>query len=228
MCGPWVLPMALMLGGSVAQYVGQKQAGDAQMNRWQEERSRQQRFSQEQQGHFEDSLARAGAVASPEAERAAAERREATLASVIRPESPASYLPGSSSANEVVRTAGERAGAEQRAQSEALADALGRLGGTGDQLLEANIQNSRNAGRIGQVGSFMRGSAAAGEAEVRAAAHKGAALRNLGALAQMFGQAMAGRVGGTKPVGAPGAGGMGALAELFGNPQGSVSWAYGS
>lgn len=233
MCGPWALPLAFALSGvgGGLQFAGERQGQNAQMAQYEAERARQQHFTQQQQGMFEDSLSRAAAMATPASQAAAVAAREAPLVAAIRPAGPTDYLPGSSSAPAIVHAAADRAEASQRAGSTGLAAALARVGGFGDQLLDTSIMNSRNAGRIGQIGSFMQGSNAASQAEIAAAANKGATLRGLGSIAQQIGQAMAmGAGGGAKVVGAAkGAGQWGQLANFFGKDAfagaGSLGWA---
>lgn len=213
---------ALALGGlsGMAQYLGAKKAEHAQTRVYNAERARQQGFTNQQQALFEDSLAKTGSVADPANQQAAIDHREQPLAAVIAG-GPATgaYLPGSHDAPAVVHDAMVRADAAQRGTSAHLADALARLGATGDQLQTADIASGRNAGQIEQIGSFMAGSNAAAQAETEAAARKGQTLRTLGALAQQFGMAAvtggasagAGAAGGAMPSGQ-----WGQLANIFG------------
>jgi hypothetical protein len=199
MCGPWALPfLATGLGGGL-QYLGAKKAENAQSRAFEAERVRQRQFTEEQQGLYEDSLARAAAMRGEDAQAAAVERRAAPLRAAIEAPGAADYLPGSSGAAPIVRVATDRANTGQRADSNRLATAMARMAGFGDQLFDTSIMNSRNAGKIGQTASFMGGSAAASEAEIRAAAHKGAGLRGLGQLVQQVGMALATGGMGGKP-----------------------------
>lgn len=240
MCGPWALPLAFAISGvgGGLQYAGAKKAENAQMAQYEAERARQQAFTEQEQGLFEDSLHRAAGVADPANQAAAAAAREVPLAAAVRPAGPADYLPGSSSAAPVVHTNADRVEARQRGDSTSLAGALANLGGFGDQMLDTSIMNSRNAGRIGQIGSFMQGSNAASQAEIAAAANKGAVLRGLGQLATQVGMAMAtggigggagaAKIAGAKAVGA-GGGQWLQLANLFGKSAipgtSSLAWA---
>jgi hypothetical protein len=206
MCGPWALPLALLAGGTVAQYVGNKQAERAQNNRYQDEKRRQDRMTEEQQGLFQDSLARGQDLQSEEGQNKAIDTRQSALMSAIAPRSEgADYLPGSDSASNVVRTATDKAVGTQKAETGNLAAAMARLAAPNDQLLHANIGIARDAGKIGQVASFKAGSADVLNAELRAAAQKGAFLRGIGGLASSIGGMMI-----------PGAAGLGAAGSAAG------------
>ena len=221
MCGPWALPLSLAIGGvsGALQYAGAKKAEHAQERAYQAERARQQAFTAEQEGAWRDSLDRAGGMSGADAQAAAVAHREAPLVAAIQPASRADYLPGSSSAAPVVRAASDRAAEGQRAVSADRAHAVANLNGFGDQLFDTSIMNARNAGKIGQIGSFMGGSAAASEAEVRAAAHKGELLRGLGQLAQQIGMAVATGGAGGKPVASGGGFDPNAfISQLYGTP----------
>lgn len=233
MCGPWALPLAILAGGTGMQYLGSRQAERAQTRTYEAERARQQNLTREQQNLFDEALARASAMAGDDAQAAAIAAREAPLVEAVSAPGAGDYLPGSSSAPAVVRTSAERAGEGQRAESRSLARTIARLSGFGDQLFDNNIFAARDAGRIGQLGSFMAGSASAADSEMRAAANKGSTLRGIGSLAQAIGAAaLGGGFGGagTKATGTGVSKGLtGAarsnLAQLFGTPD--VSWAFG-
>lgn len=190
MCGPWVLPLALVAAGSIGQYFGNKKAENAQARAFFTERERQKSFTEDQQGLFDDSLKRTGELQDPEAQQRATSARDTFLRALLPSAESASYLPGSSSAPSVVHTAADSASSAQRAESGGLAAAMARLSGLNDQIFDTNIMSNRNAGRIGQIGSFKMGSASALDPEMRAAAHKGSFLRGAGQLAQQIGMAM--------------------------------------
>jgi len=192
MCIP-LLPLALSgLAGGLT-FLGNKQAQNAQNRRLMAEKSRQTAFTNQQQGRFEDTLEHARDLQDPAEQERASAARNSALAAVIAPQaSPGAYLPGSSSAPSVVKVASDRSSAARHVASSALAAALARLGGTGDQVLATNIASGRNASAINQIGSFKAGSASVLDAELQAAAQKGSFLRGLGSLAQQLGMAMAG------------------------------------
>lgn len=210
MCFPMAIPLVLAAAGTAMQYFGAQKAENAQERRFAAEQMRQRNLTGEQQGFFEDSLGEATQLTDESAQKKAVEKRNAPLQAAIAPVDQGAYLPGSDSAPQIVQTAAERSVAGQKADASQLALALANLGSTNDMLFDTGIETGRNAGRIGQVGSFMRGSAAALQPELDAAAHKGSFLRGLGSLAQSIGTAMAG---------APGGGGldMGALNSMIGN-----------
>lgn len=208
MCFPFAIPLALMIGGSVASFFGGQQADKARAETFNRESKRQHAFEGEQTARFQDSLDSTQGILDPTKQRAAVAAREGSLANAIVSAAPAAggYLPGASSAPSVVATAADKAGAKSDAGSLNLAHALAELGGTTDQMQRNDIQVGRNSGLIDQIGGFKRGSLSVLDAEMKAAAHKGALLRGLGGLAQSIGGAMAGSA-----IGGGGGGG-------FGNP----------
>lgn len=192
MCGPFAA-LALLAGGSIAKYIGDTQAQHAQQAAQDAERARQQQLTQRQQQAFQESVTKANSLADPNAETAAVDKRNTALQAALTPASAqADFLPGSSSAPQLVQDAGARTAADTHAYSSNLAQALARLSGTGDQLLTTNIGIGRDAGAIGQLADFKQGSADVLPAELRAAATKGALLRGLGGIAQSIGGAAAG------------------------------------
>lgn len=198
MCGPFAIPLALVAAGSVAKYFGGKQAESASTNTYNAERQRQEALTGQQTARFQDSLDRTKEMTSEQGQAAAAGARENTLAAAIAPTpTNTSYLPGSTSAPSIVATAQGKAAEGSAATSANLAHTLAALGGTTDQLQKTNIGIGRNSQSIGQLGSFKAGSAGVLDAELKAAAQKGAFLRNVGGLAQTIGKAwMMGGVGG--------------------------------
>lgn len=200
MCGPFAA-LAFTGASGLLKYLGNKKSENAQQRRLMEERRRQEGFTAQQQGHFEDSLAHTKELQDPEAQRRAAGARNSALAAAVAPATgEGSYLPGASSAPSVVRTASDRSSGQRFAESSGLAAALAKLGGFGDQILSTNIASGRNAGRINQIGSFKAGSSGVLDSELSAAAHKGDTLRGIG---EFIAQAAAAAAG------APGAGGIG-------------------
>jgi hypothetical protein len=196
MCGPWVLPLALIAGGSIVKQFGNSKANHAEWNAFNAEDQRQKAFTDQQQHSFEDSLGSASSVYDPAAIAKAAGARDAVLQTTVAPVNEGTYLPGVSSAPAVVHGQAEGAANATHAQASALASALARLGGVNDQILGANINSAHNAARIGQLGSFKAGSAGVLDSEMKAAAHKGAFLRGIGGLAQQIGMTMAGNAAG--------------------------------
>lgn len=201
MCGPWAIPIALMAAGSVAKYFGDEKAGHAQERAYEAERARQQQYTNQQQQSFQDSLGKVTKLTDPNATQDAVNKRDSVLSSAITPVDQGSYMPGSSSAPQLVADASAKAAAGTHERSSNLAKALAELGGTGDQMLTTNIGIGRNSQAIGQAGSLAAGSAAVLPSEMRAASYKGSTLRGLGSLAQMIGQAWLGASGGPAAIG---------------------------
>lgn len=200
MCDPVSASIALAVAGSAAKYAGDRASQSARERTFQAERLRQQGLENQQTAQFQDSLDKAKAVVTPEAQNAAAQAREGTLAHAIVPASATNgaYLPGSSSAPSVVATASDKAAATGQQTSLGLAHALAALGGTGDQLQALNTGIGRNSERIGQLGGYRAGSAGVLDSEMTAASHKGDFLNGIGGLAQQIGMASLGGGGGLK------------------------------
>lgn len=192
MCVPLV-PLALFAAGSAAKYFGAKQAERAKQNTYDAESARQKKMGDEQYARFQESLDRAQQMLTPEAQAAAAGQRESGLSAAIVPQGAnGSYMPGSSSAPSVVADATAAAGAKSAETSQSFARTLAALGATGDQMQGLNIGVGRNSQSIGQIGGFKAGSLGVLDAEMKAAAQKGAFLRGIGGLAQTIGKAWLG------------------------------------
>lgn len=205
MCFAAALPLALLLGGSALNMVGNNQAAHAQEDANNAERRRQQVLTNQQQSLFKDSLSKAGELNTPDAQnKAIADRTAALTAGMPSATAPGSYLPGSSSAPTVVAAAADKSGAATNAYTGNLAAAMARMGAPGDQLLTTNIGIGRNSGLIDQAATTKADSAAVLAAELRAAAHKGAFLRGIGSLASSIGGAMAGGGAGGGAIGGAG------------------------
>jgi hypothetical protein len=193
MCFPPLIiaGLALAAGGTGMKYFGEKKAANAQEAANQAERKRQIDMTAEQTAFFGDSVNKANNIADEGAMKDAADSRNAALSDVIVPASQsAAYLPGAGSANQVVADQGAQAAETTRAQAGSLAAALAALGGTQDQMQQANIGIGRDSQKIGQVSRDKQQSANALTTDLRSAAYKGSFLRGAGGLAQMFGKAM--------------------------------------
>ncbi|MCL6741160.1 hypothetical protein LZ518_08455 [Sphingomonas sp. RB56-2] len=189
------------------------------------ERRRQKAFDAEQQGRFEDSLNSAGDLTNADAIDAAAAANTAALNDVAVSAAPAAegYLPGSSNAPSIVADAAAKAGATADNRTAAFATALGRLGGTTDQMLRNSIRTARNAQEVDRISSFRRGSMGVLDAEMQAAAQKGRTLKGLGSLMQQAGMAaISGGLGsGAAGAGAAAGGGTAGTAAGFGSAIGA-------
>lgn len=203
MCVP-LIPLALAVGGTIAQYIGQKQAQRASNRTFNAERDRQKAFDDEQHARFKDSLSKTEGMLDPAAVARAAAKREDSLANAIVGPTAGSYLPGSASAPDVVQQAKDKSAATSAATSANLARTLAALGGTEDQLQDLNVGIGRNHESIANIARFKSGSLGVLDAEMKAAAQKGRFLRGIGGLAQQIGGAW---LGASSLGGAGGAGG---------------------
>lgn len=206
MCVPLVA-LALTAAGTVAKYIGAKQAERAKQSTYDAESARQKKMGDEQHAKFQESLDRTRQMLTPEDQAAAAAKREGGLAAAIVPQgADGAYMPGSSSAPAVVADATAAAGEKSAANAQSFARTLAALGATGDQMQGLNIGVGRNSQSIGQIGGFKAGSMGVLDSEMKAAAAKGSFLRGIGGLAQTIGSAWMGGAGG-----APTAAGTAAL-----------------
>lgn len=187
MCLPAAIGAALLVGGTGLKYLGEKKAQRAQNRASEAERARQEELTNQQQAAFADSLTRAGDVTSSAAQSRAQAARETRLVDAITRPSGADYLPGAGSAPQIVATEQAQQTAKQQTETKGLAAALAAMSGTDDQLLDLGIGMGRNAQTIGQRARDKANSANVLQAELRAAAQKGALLRGIGGLAQMVG-----------------------------------------
>lgn len=207
MCLPvaMAIPLALMAVGTVAQYFGNQSAEKAQWSAFNAEQRRQKGFDEQQGALFGESLDKSKKLLDPnETGKEVANRRDTMLAALPPEGAPRETLPGNADGPQVVQNAADRANAEGRAYTEQQASALANLFGFGDQIFKTDIGIGRDAQGINQLGSFRRGSAAALDAELQAAAQKGSTLRGLGGLALSIGSVL-GAAGGI-PIGGAGAG----------------------
>lgn len=188
MCGPWAIPLALAVGGSVAQYMGAKKADNAMLSRFNAEQGRQKRMSAEQDTLLDQSYDTAEKLKDDT--DAVAARKAAFIDALNSRDAGQDFLPGNAPA--IVAESNNQVVADQRARSTQQAEALANLTGMGDQLLNTDIALGRAGQQIGQLGTSKARSAEVLDAELRAAAQKGATLRGLGGLAQMVGSAWLG------------------------------------
>lgn len=183
-----IVGSALFAGGSAATYAGNKKAERAQGKTYAAEKRRQDDLTAQQDTLFKNSLDRTGAVAGQPGQDDAAAARKAAFVEALGGKSPdQGFLPGSSSADAAVGQNANEVIATQNAFSDQQADALAKLTGFGDQMLDANILNARDAGAVNQLSTSKRASAGVLDAELQAAARKGGTLRGLGGLATQIG-----------------------------------------
>lgn len=191
MCDP--ISIALLAGGAGLNYLGNEQAKEASNSALQAERQRQALMTQQQQQALDQSDADIKKLSNPQEQQAAVDKRKAAFIEALNT-APASqgYLPGQDNAPAVVASAADKTNAAQADFSRQQAAALAALTGNSDQMLNTNIALGRNGQIIGQLGKNKANSAAALEAELRAAQFKGQTLRGLGQLGMTAGGALAG------------------------------------
>ena len=192
MCGPWVIPLALMAGGGVAKYLGDQQAAHAERDASNAERARQQALAQQQDALVNNSIGKVGAITTGGLDTSIANRKAAITANMGTVSPTQGFLPGSSSADASVGGLGDKIVAGEKSLSGGVGDASARLNGLGDSLFGANIAVNRNDQGVNQLGSEKMQSAAVLPYELKAAATKGSLLRGLGGLAQSIGSMVAG------------------------------------
>lgn len=197
MCLPVAVAGALLAGGAGLSYLGNRQAQKAQMRTFRAEQARQQAMDAEQQGLFAGSLDKMKALQGGGEDAAVANRKEAFIQALEAGRPRQDALPGMDRAPAQVGAAANKVIGAQHVASENTADAMARMGGMGDALFKANIGIGRDAQQIGQIGKNRANSAGILDAELAAAAQKGAFLRGLGALAMQIGASAAmGGIGG--------------------------------
>lgn len=208
-----IVGSALFAGGSAATYAGNKKAEHAQKSAYSAEKRRQDDLTAKQDVLFQNSLDRTGGVASQAGQDEATAARKAAFVEALSGKSPdQGFLPGSSTADAAVGENANRVVADQNAYSDQQAGALAKLTGFGDQMLDANVLNARDAGAVNQLSTSKRASAGLLDGELQAAARKGGVLRGLGGLATQLGtMALTSGLGGM-PAGA-GGGGAASLAS---------------
>lgn len=225
MCFPMAIPLALMAAGSIAQFAGQSQSDHAMTRTFNREETRQKAFQGQENQAFQDSLNSANNITDPNAQAAAAAKRNAAFTAVTKSAGPGpagAYLPGSVGSNPIVNTAAQAAGKVADAHTASLGQALANLGGMGDVMQNANIAIGRNAQTIDQAAGMARGSRDVLQTELDAARRKGSTLKMLGGLAQSLGGMMAGGgFGGSAGGSIVNAGSMaGAGTPMIGSPTG--------
>lgn len=193
---PLLAAAALLAGGMGMSYMGQKKAEKSREATFLAERMRQIAMERQQGTEFADSLKEVEQFADPR-QRDMAKLARFKIFGGAMDDVPMGAMPGSTSAPTIVGEHGAKEGESEMARVSGIADALARLGGTGDALSAANLAIGRNAQEIDQLTGFRRGSMDVLDSEMRAASEKGKTLRTLGGLATTIGQmALAGGLSG--------------------------------
>ncbi len=179
MCEPitaTLVSAALLAGGTGANYMASKKAEGARASAMAAERTRQAGYQQEAaatnaqaqdryKGYQEKQDARAGDLASMFQASAAPE-----------PTSDVAPAP----ANNVVAAESAKQKGKARDFTDRQGAALGELRAFGDLMGEIGRGQARDAGTIGQIGGFMRGSSSVLPYELEAAKGAGSGMKTLG------------------------------------------------
>lgn len=189
MCDPLTIAgAALSAGGIAANSIGASQAAAASSRAYAAEQQRQAQLRNEAAQVQQHSNSLYEGFAGKQQDRAA------DLTTYLR----SNQLPAQGSAQTTVEapasgsnitTQGE---ASQRAHADAYASqqagALADMRSFGDLLGTNALAQARDAGQIGQIGNFMRGSASVLPIELNAASHAGDTFKTLGGLAGGLGK----------------------------------------
>lgn len=201
MCNPMLIAGALLTAGSVvSNNIAAGKAEKARNGALQAERTRQSGFRDEAMALNEssqDQYANFGDKQAAKAEQ---------LSDYYQSQQAATPL-----ANAAVPTSASNVTVQEDAKQRGLAKlytdktgaALGQLRAFGDEMGGAGRAQARDAGQIGQIGGFMRGSQGVLPYELENASHAGDGLRTLGSLMGAGGSALT--MGGLSGVGAAGA-----------------------
>lgn len=184
MCDPITLGSAVLTAGSVAaNAVGAAQANGARNDALSAERIRQTGYrkeadalnlqSQDRYQNFDNQRAeRAGTLADAFKAAPTGTQTSAPIAPSVMPQS----------GSNVTVSSMDAAKKTTDAFSDQQAAALGNLRSFGDVMGSIGRSQARDAGQIGQIGGFMRGSSGVLPLELDAASQQGAGMRTLGAL----------------------------------------------
>lgn len=228
MCDPITIAGVALTGlsaglGSMAQ---NKVAG-ARADALAAERIRQQGFQQQQQTLNTQAQDRYQDFGAKQDEKAKSLSSYFTTAQPSAPAPALAALPASES-NLVVQEQGKQADAA-KARTDQIGAALGDLRSFGDLLGSTSRMTARDAGYVGQIGNFMRGSQSVLPYELDAASRAGDQMSFLGSLARglgatgvsagLSGNPFAGALPATAPlVAAPGSRALGGALDRSGVP----------
>jgi hypothetical protein len=218
MCDPLsIAGIALGLGGTAANAIGQSQAAAASNRAYEAERARQQQLEAKAAQVQQHSNSLYNDFSGQEAARAndlsaalrGAQSTPGAKAATVEAPTTGSTGPGGGQGNITTQAeANQRSIADAYSQQQATA--LGGLRAFGDTMGTAARAQARDAGQIGQIGNFMKGSASVLPFELNAASHAGDTFKTLGGLASGLGKVgvAAGSSGGISSLfgGAPSAG----------------------
>ena len=178
---PFWLPFALMGASTVVNTIAARQSDRAMADVMAAERARQNEFSNQQFGIFEDMGGRVGEYDARAGERRTAlEDMFTTGTEGAAPAPVQTALPQSDSSLVVNREAAERG--EARDFTDQQGRALANMRSFGDVFDMFGRENTRDMGDLGIIQSFRRGSQSVLPMDLEGAKSKGQGLRTLGDL----------------------------------------------
>lgn len=195
MCDPITIAgLALTAGATVANTMAQNKVAKARSQVMEAERIRQNQYDQEAQALNTQSQDRYKTF-GPDMEKRGAELggyfANQTMPATDVTGAPTEIMPQTDSTITVQETGKQKSDAAKYTGQQA--QALGNLRSFGDYLGGVSRQQAREAGLIGQIGGFKKGSSEVTPFELDAAGHKGDSLKMLGDVLQFAGGAATGK-----------------------------------
>lgn len=186
------LPIALMIGGALANEQAERKVEKERNNRALAERLRQQKMGQEADAVLRASLAEQERPAVEQEQRVAEAGREQKYAQAAQP-SDQEFIATPSAPVEVKSELAARM-ADAMARGRQQAAALARLGGRSDAQMQGGIALGRSAQDLNRIGNTSRSSSAILPYELQAANSKGEGWRTVADLFNL-GSAVTGMYG---------------------------------
>lgn len=189
MCDPLTIAgAALSAGGIAANSIGQSQVAAASNRAAAAESARQANLRQEAAAVQAHSNSLYEGFAGKQADRAGTLATALNAVRLPAQGSPSTTIEAAPTGSNIT-TQGE---ASQRSRADAYgaqqAGALADMRSFGDLLGTTALAQGRDAGQIGQIGNFMKGSASVLPMELNAASHAGDTFKTLGGLADGLGK----------------------------------------
>lgn len=198
MCDPMsIIGLVASVGGAVMQMSAQSKVQKARSNVMAAERIRQQQYDQEAMGYNERSRDRYEDFGDQQ------DAKAKSLGEMFTKETGAGVKPSveglpqtpQSSSNIVVQESAKQLG-QAKQFTDQQGNALGNLRAFGDLLGGISREQGRDAGYIGQIGGFKRGSSNVTSFELEEANNAGNSMAMMGQLVGGLGKAMGGMAGG--------------------------------
>jgi hypothetical protein len=192
MCDPITLgSIALMAAGTGASMYGQNQVQEARGDAMAAERIRQNAFDQEAAAINETSRQRYDNFGQQQGERAQQLRDlyDNVQRSVVAPQAagtPQEAAPTAGAGSVVARENAKQQGKTDQFNTQQ-AEAQGAMSSFGDLLGQKSREQARDAGKVGQIGNFKKGSSQALSYELDDANNAGNTFKTLGDLARGLG-----------------------------------------